>query len=161
SIAADPDQHISRLALLAPAERRQLLTEYNQTREAFDCDSLPHQLFEAEATAKADAVALVYERENLTYGQLNRRANQLAHYLRSMGVGPETPVAVRIELCLEAVIAILGIMKAGGAYVPIDPSLPSERAGFILRDVQAPLLLTRRALGEALSGSSARVILLD
>src|SRR5205085_8677254 len=89
-------------------------------------DRLPHQLFEAEAGARPDALALVSEKQNLTYEELNKKANQLAHYLRSMGVGPEVPVGICMEPSVDTIIGLLGIIKAGGAYVPIDPSFRSE-----------------------------------
>jgi amino acid adenylation domain-containing protein len=160
-IAADADQRISKLALLAATERQQLLTEYNQTDEAYPCDRLPHQLFEAEAEASPDALALVYEKQNLTYGELNKKANQLAHYLKSRGVGPEVPVGICMEPSIDTIMGILGIVKSGGAYVPIDPSFPKERVDFILDDVRAPVLLTQQNLLDKFSGCKARVITVD
>jgi amino acid adenylation domain-containing protein len=160
-VAADADQHISKLALLTATQRRQLLTEYNQTDEAYPCDRLPHQLFEAEAEASPDALALVYEKQNLTYGELNKKANQLAHYLRSMGIGPDVRIGICMEPSIETIIGILGIIKAGAAYVPIDPSFPKERVDFILDDAQAPAVLTRQTLLEKFSGCKARVINVD
>jgi amino acid adenylation domain-containing protein len=161
SVAANADQPLLKLALLTAAQRQQLLTEYNQTDETYLCDRLPHQLFEAEAGARPDALALVYEKQNLTYEELNKKANQLAHYLRSMGVGPEVPVGICMEPSVDTIIGILGIIKAGGAYVPIDPSLPKERADFILDDARAPVLLTRQNLLDKFSGCKARVIDVD
>jgi amino acid adenylation domain-containing protein len=161
SVAADADQHISKLALLAATQRQQLLTEYNQTDETHPCDRSIHQLFEAQAEASPDALALVCEKQNLTYGELNKKANQLAHYLKSMGVGPEVPVAICMEPSIDTIIGILGIIKAGGAYVPIDPSFPKERAGFILDDVRAPVLLTRQTSLEKFSGCEAQVVNVD
>jgi len=161
SVADNADQHISKLALLKPAQQQQLLTEYNQTDQAYPLDRFIHQLFEAEAETRADALALVYEKENLSYGELNRRANQLAHYLQSMGVGPEAPVGICMEPSIETVIGILGITKAGGAYVPIDPSFPKERVNFMLDDVRASVLLTRQRLLEKFSECKAQVINTD
>ncbi len=161
SVAADADQHISKLALLAATQRQELLTEYNQTDEAYLCDRLIHQLFEAEAESSPDALALVYEKQNLTYAELNKKANQLAHYLTSMGIGPELPVGICMEPSIDTIIGILGIIKAGGAYVPIDPSFPKERVDFILDDVRAPVLLTRQTTPEKFSGCKAQVINLD
>jgi amino acid adenylation domain-containing protein len=161
SIAADADQRISKLALITSTQRRQLLTEYNQTDEAYPRDRLIHQLFEAQAETIPDALAIVYEKQNLTYGKLNKKANQLAHCLKSMGVGPETPVGICMEPSIETIIGILGIIKAGGAYAPIDPSFPKERADFILNDTQAPVLLTQQTLLEKFLGCKAQVINVD
>jgi amino acid adenylation domain-containing protein len=161
SIAADADQRISKLALITSTQRRQLLTEYNQTDEAYPRDRLIHQLFEAQAETIPDALALVYEKQNLTYGKLNKKANQLAHCLKSMGVGPETPVGICMEPSIDTIIGILGIIKAGGAYAPIDPSFPKERADFILNDTQAPVLLTQQTLLEKFLGCKAQVINVD
>lgn len=161
SIAANPDQDISTLALLTATERRQLLTEYNQTCEEYPRERLIHQLFEAEAEANPDVLALAYEDENLTYGELNRRANRLAHFLKPMGVGPEAPAGICMEPSIETIIGILGIIKAGGSYVPIDPSFPKERAEFILDDVRARVLLIRQTPLDKFSGCKAAVIDLD
>jgi surfactin family lipopeptide synthetase A len=161
SVAADPDREISQLNLLAATGRQQLLTEYNQTDEAYPDGSLIHQLFEAETETRPDAVALVYEMQNLTYGELNRKANQLAHYLQSMGIGPEEPVAICMEPSLDTIIGILGIIKAGGAYVPIDPSFPKQRVDFILADVRTRVVLTRQTSLEKFSGCQIQVVNLD
>lgn len=161
SVATDADQQISKLELLAATQRRQLITEYNQTDEAYLCDRFIHQLFEAEAEVSPDALALVYENQNLTYGELNKKANQLAHYLKSMGIGPEVPVGICMEPCIDTIIGMLGIIKSGGAYVPIDTSFPKERVDFILDDVRAPVLLTRQTLVEKFSECKAQVINVD
>ena len=92
------------------------------------------------------ALAVVCEGQQLTYRELNRRANQLAHYLRSLGVGPEVLVGLCVERSVEMVVGLLGILKAGGAYVPLDPAYPKDRLSFILEDTQAPVLLTRQRL---------------
>jgi amino acid adenylation domain-containing protein len=107
-------------------------------------DTCIHHLFEAQAKRTPDAVAVVYDGEKLTYQELNRRANQLAHYLRGQGVGPEVRVALSVDRSLEMIVALLGILKAGGAYVPLDPSYPRERLAFILEDTQAPVLLIQQ-----------------
>lgn len=161
SIATDADQRIAKLALLATTQRQQLLTEYNKTDEVFPCDRLPHQLFENEAQANPDALALVYEKQNLTYGELNKKANQLAHYLRSMDIRPDAPVGLCLEPSIDTIISLLGIIKAGGAYVPIDPSLPTARTNFILDDTRATVVLTRQNLLDKFSECSARVIAVD
>src|SRR5208283_6227070 len=101
-----------------------------------------HELFEAQAGRTPDEVAVVFGREYLTYGELNRRSNQLAHHLRGLGVGPEVLVGLFVERSLEMLVGILGILKAGGAYVPMDPGYPQERLGHILEDSKAPIVLT-------------------
>jgi amino acid adenylation domain-containing protein len=161
SVATDPDRHISRLALLTAAQRCQLLAEYDQPGEAYPFEGVVQRLFEAEAAIHPDALAVAYENETLAYGELSRRANQLAHYLKSLGIGPEVPVGICLEPSIDTIVGILGIIKAGGAYVPIDPSLPKERAEFILNDVGAPALLTRQTLLEKFSGCKALAILVD
>src|ERR1019366_9062812 len=120
-----------------------------------------HQLFEAQAERTPDAVAIVFEAEQLTYGELNRRANQLAHHLRALGVGPEVLVAICLERSLEMVIALLGVLKAGGAYLPLDPAYPKERLAFMLEDAQVPVLLTQERLVERFAEVDAKVICLD
>ena len=144
-IVADPGQPISRLPLLTEDERHQLLVEWNNTACDYPADRCVHQLFEEQVERTPDAVALVFEDQELTYGELNARSNQLAHYLQSQGVGPETLVAICMERSLEMVVGLLGILKAGGAYVPLDPEYPAERLAFMLQDAQAPVLLTQRA----------------
>ena len=103
-----------------------------------------------------DAIAVVFEAEQLTYGELNRRANQLAHHLRALGVGPEVVVAICLERSLEMVIGLLGILKAGGAYLPLDPAYPKERLAFMLKDAQVPVLLTREQLGGGVRGTECQ-----
>jgi len=161
SIAENADRHISKLPLLRPAERQELLIKYNQTDESYPCESLIHQLFETEARIRSDSLALVYEDQNLTYGELNRKANQLGHYLKSIGIGPEVPVGLCMEPSINSIIALLGIIKAGGAYAPIDPSFPKERVHLILDDLRAPVLLTRQTLLDRFSELNLHVINLD
>ena len=101
-----------------------------------------HQLFEERVEKTPDAVAVIFEEQQLTYRELNTRANQLAHYLRELGVGPETLVGICMDRSLEMIIGLLGILKAGGAYVPLDPAYPKERLGFMLHDSRVAVLLT-------------------
>ena len=106
-------------------------------------DLCVHELFERQAALIPDAIAVVSEEKQLTYAELNERANQLAHYLRSEhGVGPEVCVTMGLERSAELVITMLGILKAGGAYVPVDPTYPTDRLGYVLRDSAAPVLIT-------------------
>jgi len=146
AVVGDPEQSLSNLALLTKTERQQLLVEWNDTKTDYPQDVCIHQLFEAQAQRTPDAIAVMFEHEQLTYGELNRRTNQLAHHLQALGVGPEVPVGVCLERSLEMVIGLLAILKAGGAYVPLDPAYPKERLTFMLEDTQAPVLLTQERL---------------
>jgi amino acid adenylation domain-containing protein/non-ribosomal peptide synthase protein (TIGR01720 family)/FkbM family methyltransferase len=141
-----PATAIGALELLGTAERQQLLDTFNQTAAAFPHDACLHELFEAQVARTPGAPAVVFADQRLTYAELNVRANQLAHYLRTLGVGPEMPVGLCVERSLELVIGVLGILKAGGAYVPIDPAYPHERATFMLEDAGATVLV--RANGD-------------
>src|SRR5262249_48676900 len=120
-----------------------------------------HELFEAQVHRAADAPAVVFENEQLTYGQLNVRANQLAHYLHMHGVGPETRVGIFLERSLDLVVAVLAVLKAGGAYVPLDPPYPRQRLAFMLEDVGASVLLVHSCLRQQLPVRAAQVICLD
>lgn len=161
AVVADPGQPIHELPLLTPEERRQLLVDWNDTQIDYSETAYIHQLFEKQAAEKPNAVALVFEEERLTYGELNRRANQLAHHLRKLGVGPETLVGICVERSLEMVWGLLGILKAGGAYVPLDPEYPHERLSYMLEDSGVSLLLTQARLVEATPLHSVKVLLLD
>src|SRR5262249_7982371 len=131
---ADPEQRLSDLPFLTEEERRQLLVEWNATQADYPRDQCIHQLFEAQGERTPEATAVIFEEEQLTYRELNRRANQLAHHLRALGVGPEVLVGICMERSVEMVVGLLGILKAGGAYVPLDPAYPKERLAFILKD---------------------------
>jgi len=143
AVAADPDQPVSRLPMLTADEERSLVAAQQQTTQFAPGDCL-HQLFEAQARRTPDAVALVCEDKRLTYGELNRRANQLARRLRALGVGPEVLVGVCLERSLHTVVGILGVLKAGGAYVPLDPAYPQERLAFMLADARIELVITEQ-----------------
>ena len=158
---ADPGQRISQLPLLTEAERHQLLVEWNDTAVEYPRDRCIHQLFEAQVERSPEATALVYEDQQLTYGELNARANRLAHHLRSLGVGPEVLVGVCLERSLELVVGLLAILKAGGAYVPLDPSYPAERLAFMLQDTQAPVLLTQQRLLARLPAYAGHTLCLE
>ena len=134
-IVANPDERLSALPLLTEAERHQLLVEWNHTTVDYPKDRCLHELFEEQAERTPEAVAVAFEDEQLTYRQLNERANQLARHLQGLGVGPDTLVGICVERSLEMVVGLLGILKAGGAYLPLDPGYPSERIAFMLRDV--------------------------
>jgi len=160
-IVADPTQKISRLPLLTAAERQQLLGQRNATAAAYARDMCIHELFEAQVRRTPEATAVVFEKQHLTYAALNARANQLAHHLRKLGVGPEALVAVAMERSLDLVVGLLAILKAGGAYVPLDPSYPVERLAFMLADTQAPVLLTQKRLLGQLPAHAGQTLCLD
>jgi amino acid adenylation domain-containing protein len=161
AIVRDPDRSISTLPLLTDAERHQLLVEWNPTKREYPKSKCLHQLFEAQAEKTPDAVAVLYGKQQLTYRELNARANDLAHYLKRLGVGPDILVGLCAERSLELVIGILGILKAGGAYVPLDPTYPRERLEFMLTDSQVTVLLTQKHLISELPLRQASVVVLD
>ncbi|MFM6069709.1 MAG: amino acid adenylation domain-containing protein, partial [Sphaerospermopsis kisseleviana] len=137
---------IAQLPILTEVEQHQLLIEWNDTQVEYPVDKCIHELFEEQVEKTPNAIAVVFENEQLTYQQLNSRANQLAHHLQSLGVKPETLVGICVERSLEMVIGLLGILKAGGAYVPLDPEYPTERLSFMLEDAQVSVLLTQKSL---------------
>ena len=146
---------------MTEAERRQLLVEWNGARTDYPRDKCIQELFEAQVKQTPGAVAVVFEDRQLTYQELNCRANQLAHYLRKLRVKPEVPVGICMERSAEMIVGLLGILKTGGAYVPLDPTYPKERLAFMLRDTQAPVLLTQRRLVRELPEQGGRVVCLD
>jgi amino acid adenylation domain-containing protein len=160
-IGANPNLRVSELSLLPANERRQLLSEWNQTEKEYPRGQTIHQLFEAQAELAPDAIAVACGQGQLSYSELNRRANQLAHYLRQQGVGPESLVTVCMERSLEMVVGLLGILKAGAAYVPLDPAYPEQRLTFMIKDARSKVLLTKQALREKLAGAGAEIISLD
>jgi amino acid adenylation domain-containing protein len=160
-IVTNPQQRLWDLPLLTPAEQHQLLVEWNNTTTDCPNNICIHQLFEAQVERTPDAIAVVFENQQLTYQQLNRRANQLAHYLQKLGVKPDTLVGICVERSLEMLMGLLGILKAGGVYVPLDPAYPQERLAFMLQDIQAPVLLTQQQLVENLPAHEAQVVCLD
>lgn len=160
-LVADSTQHIATLPLLTEAEQDQILVEWNPVDAKYPKDKRIHQLFEAQVERTPDAVAVVFEEKCLTYRELNRKANQLAHCLQRLGVGPEMMVGMYVERSLETVIGLLGILKAGSAYVPLDPTYPPERLAFILADTQVSVLLTQQQLVEKLPTYEGRIVCLD
>ncbi|HET7866362.1 MAG TPA: amino acid adenylation domain-containing protein, partial [Burkholderiaceae bacterium] len=160
-IEAHADTPVNQLPLLSEAERRQVLVEFNDTTRTYPADRLIHQLFEAQAAARPEAVAAVCEDCHLTYAALNARANQLAHRLIDAGVRPDDRIAVCLERSLDMVIGLLAVLKAGGAYVPLDPGLPRERLGYMLRDSAPVALLTWRSLQGVLPDLAVPVLWLD
>ncbi|MBD2771550.1 non-ribosomal peptide synthetase [Iningainema tapete] len=151
AIVENPAATVGELPLLSAAERHQLLVEWNDTAAVYPTDKCIHQLFEQQVELTPDAVAVVFEEQQLTYHQLNTRANQLAHHLLSLGVGPEVLVGICTERSVEMVVGLLGILKAGGAYVPLDPTYPQERLSYMLADSHLLILLTQQHLLKQLS----------
>ncbi len=160
-VADNPDERISHLPVLPPAERRQLLDEWNATAEPFPSDVCVHELFAQQAEHTPDAVAVIFEATQLNYRELNERANKLAHRLRTLGVGPEQVVAVMLERSTEMIVGLLAILKAGAAYMPLDPEYPQERLAFMLEDAGARVALTQESLVQRLPEQSAYVVRLD
>ena len=160
-IVANPQQTVRELPLLTESEKQQLLEDWNQTQQDYPQNLCIHQLFEAWVEQTPDAIALIFKGEQLTYRELNSKANQLANYLQTLGVKPETLVGICIEPSLEMIVGILGILKAAGAYVPIDPTYPSERIAYMLDDSQLAVLLTQEKLVTSLPQHQAQVICLD
>lgn len=154
----NPETEIFKLEILTEEDKEQLLAAFTTTRRAFaPCDSI-QELFEQQARIRPDALALVYEDESLTYAELNRRSNQLANYLRRLGVGTETRVALCMERGLEIVTALLAVLKAGGAYVPLEPGYPIKRMQYMLEDSQATVVLTSSQSKKLLPECRANVI---
>src|SRR5215212_6462892 len=134
ALESEPSRPLRTLQVLPEAERRQLLYEWNATEAEYPRERCVHELFEEQVEKTPDAVAVVFEDTTLSYSELNRRANQLAHYLREQGVGPDQKVAICLERNVEMVVGLLGVLKAGGAYVPLDPAYPVERLQYMLDD---------------------------
>jgi amino acid adenylation domain-containing protein len=161
SIVANPQQPVAALPWLTADEKHQLLIEWNDTQTEYPADLCIHEIFEQQVERLPDAVAIMFENTQLTYRQLNTRANQLAHYLQNLGVKPEVLVGICVERSLEMIVGMLGILKAGGAYVPLDPVYPQERLAYMLNDSQISVLLTQRHLADSLPKNQAQVICLD
>ncbi len=160
-MARDPMQRISRISLLTEAERQQLVVDWNQTATELPSQDCVQHLFETQAGRTPDATALIFQGQTLTYGELNRRANQLARHLRSAGVGPEVLVGIMMQRSFDMVVGILAVLKAGGAYLPVDPEYPRDRIAFMLNDSSAQILLTQKELLELLPEQEIESICID
>ena len=160
-MVAYPHKSLAGLSLLTAWEERQLLTEWNATQQEYARGQCLHQLFEEQVARTPEAIALVYEDEQLTYLALDRQANQLAHHLRALGVGPDVLVGLCLERSLALIVGLLAILKAGGAYMPLDPAYPTGRLAFMLQDAQVPVLLTHQSLLERLPSFSGTLLCLD
>ncbi len=161
ALAADPARHLSELSLLRGEERAQVLEAWNDTAAAYPRERCIHELFAEQAARTPDAPAVVLEDQALTYAELEREANRLAHHLRRLGVGPEVRVGLLVERSTDLLVALLGTLKAGGAYIPLDPVAPPERQRALLADAGAPVLLTQASLAARLEGYPGVVVRLD
>ena len=161
SIVQNPEQSLAEQSLLTSEERDKILWDWNQAKALPTEDKCIQQLFEEQVELTPDAIAVTYKEQQLTYRELNNRANQLAHHLRSLGVAPEVLVGFCVERSLEMVIGLLGIIKAGGAYVPLDPTYPPERLAYMVADAKISVLLTQQKLAPQLPEHEAQVVYLD
>ncbi len=155
------DQRLGDLEMMTASERRQLLVDWNATATLYPRDKSISELFEEQVELNPEATALIFGAEVISYGELNRRSNKLAHHLCELGVGPETVVGLCMERSVEMVVGVLGILKAGGAYLPLDPQYPLERLHFMLDDAAVPVLLTQEHLLVSLPTHWSQVICLD
>jgi surfactin family lipopeptide synthetase A len=160
-VAADPEQRLFDLPLLTEAELALMLHQWNATEVPYSADRCVQELFEAQAAATPELIAVDYNGQTLSYAELNRRANQLAHYLRRHGIRPELPVGICVERSLESMIGFLGILKAGGVYVPLDPAYPAERLAYMIADSETRLLLIQEQVRELLAGENLQLVCLD
>ena len=160
-LVANPNRRLAELPLLTAAEQRRLLIEWNSTRTDYPREGCIHALFEEQVERTPDAIAIVFEDQQLTFATLNARANQLAHHLQRLGVGPEVLVGICMERCVEMIVGVLGTLKAGGAYAPLDPTYPQTRLAFMLEDTQLSILLTQGQLLTSFPEHRARIVHLD
>ncbi|MEP7273520.1 MAG: amino acid adenylation domain-containing protein, partial [Acidobacteriota bacterium] len=160
-IVEEPDCQIRDLPLLTAAERQQVTFGWNDTETSYPTERCVHELFEEQVQRDSGAIAVFCGQESISYGELNRRSNKLAHHLRGLGVGPETLVGVCIDRSINWIVTLSGILKAGGAHVSMDPTYPVDRLAFMIADAQVPVLLTTRALRSRIAETGATVILVD
>ncbi len=159
-VAANPDRRVLDLPVLPEAQRHQLMVEWNETGVDYSLEMCVHHLFEAQAELRPKALAVASGDEHLGYGELNRRANRLAHHLRKLGVGPEGVVGILLQRSSQMVVAMLGVLKAGAAYLPLDPAYPKQRLAFMLADAQARVLVSQERLVEGLADFRGHVVCL-
>ncbi|WP_316187407.1 non-ribosomal peptide synthetase [Bradyrhizobium sp. SZCCHNRI2014] len=160
-VVVDPDRRLSELSLLTAAERHLILEEWNATGAAYPDNKCVHDLFAEQVRKTPEAVAVIYERQHLTYAELDQRSNRLANYLQRLGVGPDVIVGLCIERSMDMIVGLLGILKAGGAYMPLDPGYPSERLSYMLADARAAVLVTKTTLESVLPKSCMQVVRID
>ncbi|MCY8231182.1 non-ribosomal peptide synthetase [Priestia endophytica] len=144
----NPKQKVAEIEIISEEDKRKSLIEFNNPKLDFLPRATIHELFEQQAMIYPNAIAVMYEKERVTYRELNERANQLAHYLQKKGVGPDTLIGLCVERSFEMIVGILGILKAGGAYVPIDPTYPEQRLQYIVEDASIQLFVTQESLKE-------------
>ncbi len=161
SAVENPEQPVGRLTLLSEEEQRQILVDWNQTGTQYPSDRCIHQLFEERVRKSPEATAVVLDEQQLSYRELNERANQLARHLQKMGVGPEVLVGLCMERSVDMIVSVLGVLKAGGAYVPIDPTYPSERLAFMLQDAAVSVVITHDKIAGQIPHNGARVLRID
>jgi amino acid adenylation domain-containing protein len=161
SAVTDPQQKVSELALLSDEERHQLLVEWNQTEAGYPDENCIHQLFEAQVSKTPEAIAVSDGEHTLSYEELNRRANQLAHFLQRTGVGPEHCVGICLGRSVRMIVCMLGVLKSGAAYLPLDPAYPAQRLSFMMEDAGARVVLTAGGLVEGVDGRDTKVVRLD
>ncbi|MCF5736479.1 syringopeptin non-ribosomal peptide synthetase SypC, partial [Pseudomonas syringae] len=161
AMVADDRQVLEQVPLLDTVERKHLLVDLNATDVPYPQDATIHQLFEEKVQAQPDAIAVAFQAQRLSYAELNRQANRLAHHLIGMGIGPDDRVAICVERGVKMIVGLLGVLKAGAAYVPLDPAYPAERLAYMINDSQPSALLTQRGLQERLPALSMPLVLLD
>ena len=161
NIAANPAQRIADYSLLTEQEKHQSILEWNQTTTSYPIDRCVHQLFEEQVERTPDAAAVRYGEQQISYSELNRRANQLAHFLRQQGVGPEVRVGIMLEPSLEMIVGLVGILKAGGAYVPLDLAYPQQRLQFMIKDADVHLVVTQQKHLETLGLEQRAAVCID
>jgi len=161
NITSNPEAIIGDFEILSDEERKQILVEFNNTRGDIPENKCIHHIIEDQAKSSPDAAAVIFEDQELSYAQLNARANQLAHHLQKLGVGPEIPVGIYLDPSLEMIVGLLAILKAGGAYVPLAPEYPPDRIALISKDIETPVLLTQMSLQSGVSKNGAELICLD
>ncbi|MDN3222037.1 non-ribosomal peptide synthetase [Pseudomonas nunensis] len=160
-MVADDQAQVDQIELLDAGERQRLLVDLNATRAPYPRDKTIHQLFEAQAEAQPDAIAVVFDGEQMSYAELNRQANQMAHHLIGLGIRPDDRVAICVERGAEMLVGLLAILKSGAGYVPLDPAYPAERLAYMLSDSTPAVLLTQRALQDRLPVLDVPVVILD
>ena len=160
-IVSNPQQRLGELTFLTAAEKQTLLFDWSLTKTEYPRESCIAELFEEQAERHAESIALRFRDEQLTYRELNHRANQLAHYLRAQGVGLEDKVAVVLDRSIDLLVSMLAVLKAGAAYVPLDPNYPQERLSLIIDDASAKVVITESAFRERAGSNAARLVLLD
>jgi amino acid adenylation domain-containing protein len=161
AITDNPKLKISRIPLLSKEEEYQILDQWNDTRTEYHREWCVHEMFEKQVEHHPDSIALTFEGQQISYAELNGRANQLAHYLRQHGVGPEVLVGLCFDRSFEMIIGILGILKAGGAFLPLDPYYPKERLAYMIEDSGVRILLTQQDLKDKIATDSSDIICLD